>query len=100
MVTSFRGSVFSGPTDAGDYRRVAESTKTVDGRKIVTKRWMDLFESCRFGLRGSWTGLIFTLFLLGRLLQTSCSVIWNRIGMKFCRIVLRVNTHRLSDMTS
>ena len=38
MVTSFRGSVFSSPTDAGDYRTVAESTKTVDGRKIVTNR--------------------------------------------------------------
>lgn len=37
-VTSFRGSVFSGPTDAGDYRTVAESTKTVNGRRIVTKR--------------------------------------------------------------
>jgi len=39
MVTWYRGSVFSGPTDTGDYRTVAESTKIVDGRKIVTKRW-------------------------------------------------------------
>ena len=45
MVTSYKGSVFSGPTDAGDYRTVAESTKTVDGRQIVTKRWTRLPES-------------------------------------------------------
>lgn len=38
VVTSFKGSVFSSPTDAGDYRTVAESTKVVDGRRIVTKR--------------------------------------------------------------
>jgi curved DNA-binding protein CbpA len=38
VVTSFKGSVFSGPTEDGDYRTVAYSDRVVNGRRLVTNR--------------------------------------------------------------
>lgn len=38
VVTSYQGSVFSSPTDQGDYLTLAESDAMVNGRRVVTER--------------------------------------------------------------
>ena len=77
------------------------------------RKWMPLPDWCIFRSRTGLLSLLILLFLFlffacwSSAFQKSlrlCSVVSNRIGMKFRRIVLRVNTHRLtsriSDVTS
>ena len=59
VVTSYKGSVFSSPTDDGDYLTLARSDAIVNGRQVVTKRFATLSyciqpqQSVYFALKGN-----------------------------------------------